>query len=38
MNLVKRLAQLRESEERGVLFTVIEGDGVGSKLLALESG
>ena len=38
MSLVKRLAQLRESEDRGVLFTVIEGDGVGSKLLALESG
>jgi xanthine dehydrogenase accessory factor len=38
VSLVKRLAQLRESEDRGVLFTVIEGDGVGSKLLALESG
>jgi xanthine dehydrogenase accessory factor len=38
MNLLERLAQLRESEERGILFTVVEGDGVGSKLLALESG
>jgi xanthine dehydrogenase accessory factor len=38
VSLVKRLARLRESEDRGVLFTVIEGDGVGSKLLALESG
>jgi xanthine dehydrogenase accessory factor len=38
VSLVKRLAQLRESEDRGILFTVIEGDGVGSKLLALESG
>ena len=38
MKLLERLAQLRESEERGILFTVVEGDGVGSKLLALESG
>jgi len=38
VKLIERLAQLRESEDRGVLFTVIEGDGVGSKLLALESG
>jgi xanthine dehydrogenase accessory factor len=38
VKLIERLTQLRESEDRGVLFTVIEGDGVGSKLLALESG
>ena len=38
MSIVKRLAELRESEDRGILFTVIEGEGVGSKLLALESG
>jgi xanthine dehydrogenase accessory factor len=38
VNLVHRLAQLRDSGERGVLFTVVEGDGVGSKLLVLESG
>jgi xanthine dehydrogenase accessory factor len=38
VRLVERLAQLRESEERGVLFTVVEGNGVGSKLLVLESG
>ena len=38
MKLLERLAQLRESGGRGVLFTVVEGDGVGSKLLALESG
>jgi xanthine dehydrogenase accessory factor len=36
--LIERLAQLNESGERGILFTVVEGDGVGSKLLALESG
>jgi xanthine dehydrogenase accessory factor len=38
VNLVKRLLELRESEDRGILFTVIEGEGAGSKLLALESG
>src|ERR687892_2557252 len=38
MKLVERLADLNESGERGVLFTVVEGDGVGSKLLVLESG
>jgi xanthine dehydrogenase accessory factor len=38
MSLLERLARLRESDERGVLFTVVEGDGVGSKLLVLESG
>ncbi|HEY7381352.1 MAG TPA: XdhC family protein [Gaiella sp.] len=38
MNLVHRLHELRERGERGVLFTVVEGDGVGQKLLVLESG
>jgi xanthine dehydrogenase accessory factor len=38
VKLIERLAALRESEDRGVLFTVVEGDGVGSKLLVLESG
>jgi xanthine dehydrogenase accessory factor len=38
VKLVHRLAELRDSGERGVLFTVVEGDGVGSKLLVLESG
>jgi xanthine dehydrogenase accessory factor len=38
VKLLERLAELRESAERGILFTVVEGDGVGSKLLALESG
>jgi xanthine dehydrogenase accessory factor len=38
MSLVDRLAELKASGERGVLFTVVEGDGVGSKLLVLESG
>jgi xanthine dehydrogenase accessory factor len=38
LTLVERLAALKESEERGILFTVVEGDGVGAKLLVLESG
>ena len=38
MSLIERLARLRESEERGILFTAVEGDGVGTKVLALESG
>ena len=38
MGLIHRLAELRESEERGVLFTGVEGDAVGSKVLVLESG
>ncbi len=38
MTLVTRLAALAGSGERGVLFTVVEGDGQGSKLLVLESG
>jgi xanthine dehydrogenase accessory factor len=38
MSLVSRLAALAGSGERGVLFTVVEGEGQGSKLLRLESG
>jgi xanthine dehydrogenase accessory factor len=38
MTLLRRLAELKESGERGILFTVVEGDGAGSKLLVLESG
>ena len=38
MTLVHRLAELRSSGERGVLFTVVEGEGVGAKELVLESG
>jgi xanthine dehydrogenase accessory factor len=38
VTLVDRLAELKSSGERGILFTVVEGDGVGSKLLVLESG
>ena len=38
MSLVERLARLRESEERGVLFTGIDGDEAGTKVLVLESG
>ena len=38
MSLIHRLAELRESDERGVLFTAVEGNGVGTKVLVLESG
>jgi len=38
VSLIHRLAELRESEERGVLFTGIEGDEAGTKVLVLESG
>ncbi len=38
MKLVERLLGLEESGERAVLFTVLEGDGAGGKLLVHESG
>ena len=38
MKLTRRLLELRESGERGVLFTVVEGNGAGAKALLLESG
>jgi xanthine dehydrogenase accessory factor len=38
VTLLRRLADLRESGGRGVLFTVVEGDLVGGKALVLESG
>jgi xanthine dehydrogenase accessory factor len=38
VSLIHRLAELRESEERGILFTAIEGNGAGTKVLVLESG
>jgi len=38
MTLLPRLAELAGSGERGVLFTVVDGDGAGAKVLALESG
>ena len=38
MSLIHRLAELRESEERGILFTAIEGNEAGTKVLVLESG
>jgi xanthine dehydrogenase accessory factor len=38
VSLVARLAELRASEERGVLFTVVEGESTGGKVLALETG
>jgi xanthine dehydrogenase accessory factor len=38
VNLVERLLGLDESGERAVLFTVLEGDGAGGKLLVLEAG
>jgi xanthine dehydrogenase accessory factor len=38
VSLVERLAHLRESQDRGVLFTCVEGDAAGAKVLVLESG
>jgi xanthine dehydrogenase accessory factor len=38
VTLLRRLAELRDSGARGVLFTVVEGDGVGAKALVLEAG
>jgi xanthine dehydrogenase accessory factor len=38
MSLIERLARLRESEERGILFTAVDGNGLGTKVLVLESG
>ena len=38
MSLLHRLAALRERDDRAVLFTVVEGDGVGSKALVVEGG
>ena len=38
MTLVERLVALRESGGRGVLFTVVEGAGVGGKTLVVEGG
>ena len=38
MSLFERLSALASSEDRGVLFTVVEGDGVGSNGLVLEGG
>ena len=38
MSLIHRLAELRESGARGILFTGIEGDEAGTKVLVLESG
>ena len=38
MSLIHRLAELRASEERGILFTAVEGDDAGTKVLIVESG
>jgi xanthine dehydrogenase accessory factor len=38
VSLLPRLAELAESGERAVLLTVVEGDGLGQKLLAVEGG
>jgi xanthine dehydrogenase accessory factor len=38
MTLLHRLAELSASGERGVLFTVVEGSGVGGKTLVVEAG
>jgi xanthine dehydrogenase accessory factor len=38
MSVTQRLLQAIEREERAVLFTVIEGEGVGAHMLVLEGG
>ena len=38
MTLVQRLSELAASGDRGVLFTVVEGEGAGANLLVLENG
>ena len=38
VTLLERLAELRESEARGILFTAIDGGDVGRKVLVLETG
>jgi xanthine dehydrogenase accessory factor len=38
VSLVERLSALAASGDRGVLLTVVEGDGVGSNALVLEGG
>lgn len=38
MTILERLLELGASGERAVLFTVLDGDRAGAKLLALESG
>ena len=38
MKLLERLAELRASQKRGILFTAVEGEGVGTKVLVFESG
>jgi len=38
LSLVERLSALAASGDRGVLLTVVEGDGVGSNALVLEGG
>ena len=38
MTLLERLARLGEDGGRAVLFTVVEGDGVGAKALVVEGG
>jgi len=36
--LIDRLLQVVRGQERAVLFTVVEGDGVGTKLLVVDGG
>ena len=38
MTLLERLRAVIARDERAVLFTVVEGDGIGAKLLVLETG
>jgi xanthine dehydrogenase accessory factor len=38
VTLIHRLAELRESDDRGILFTAIDGVDAGTKVLVLEAG
>jgi len=38
VTLLERLVRLRDDGGRAVLFTVVEGDGVGAKALVVEDG
>ena len=38
MSILHRLAELSHAGERAVLFTVVEGEGVGAKALVVEGG
>ena len=38
MTILRRLAELQDAGRRAVLFTVVEGEGVGAKALVVEGG